>query len=375
MKSKILLLLLILLFTPYIGSAYYVCHPCCSRFQLPGWWFSADYLLLWRKKRFYPPLVTTNPTNQPLLSDPTTRILFGDEEVGGAPRSGVRFDLGFWMSGCLGFGGGFMGLKKEEVDFEIRGNSGGDPIIGIPFFNTNTGMQDVQLISFPPGLIINGSVDIKTGNHLWGYDLYARYRFLASCCFKFDLIAGYLFSRIDDDLDMESSRTIPLGPIVIKVEDHFNTTNDFYAGLVGIMAEWRSCNWAITFAGKVGFGNMVKKTHIHGLTRTTVGGMTTETAAGIFAQPSNSGEHSINKFEVVPSISTKLQLRLIDHLWVTAGYTYMFWPAVALAGEQVNVNINPNQIDPVIGTPAPIFEERLRSFWAHGFTAGIHICY
>ena len=122
---------------------------------------------------------------------------------------------------------------------------------------------------------------------------------------------------------------------------------------------------------------MLKKVSIEGHTRTTsFAGATTTTDVGLLAQPSNRGNHFNNKFEVIPQINANLQLRLIGHLWLTAGYTYMFWPAVALAGGQINLNINPTQLDPVpVGPPSPPFEQIDRTFWAHGLTAGFYIFY
>src|ERR1700722_21008191 len=135
MKFKFLLVLLLI---PQFCSAYYVSVPCCSRFQLPGWWGSAEYIFWWRKERFYPPLATTNPSVPPILTAPGTSVLFGDEAVGGTPKSGGRGDFGFWLTRCVGFGTSFYALGKEEVNFGMGGSSAGIPILGQPFFNTST---------------------------------------------------------------------------------------------------------------------------------------------------------------------------------------------------------------------------------------------
>lgn len=378
MRTKLFLLLCLI-----PASLFAKCHKTsCSRFQLPGWWGSADYLLLWRRERYYPPLVTTNPTALPVLSDSNTSILFGDKYVGGNPKSGGRVDIGFWMTKCLGFGTSWFALSKESVDYHIEGNALGEPIFGRPFFNTSTGADSVDPISYGPDNLVYGRVDVDTTNHLWGYDFYARYRFLCSKRFKFDFLGGFLYSRIDDDLDImtKTDDTGLIPPSVIEVSDHFNCKNDYYAGLVGIMAEWRTGCWAICLSGKLGLGNMVKTVKISGMTKTTVldplGPTITVEDFGLLAQPSNRGNHSSNQFELIPQLSAKLQLKVLPHVWLSAGYTYMFWRAVVLAGEQVDLNVNLTQnLGPPVGPLAPLFNRKDTGFWVQGLTAGIYVLY
>jgi hypothetical protein len=376
MRTKLLigLLLLLLLQIPQKGFTYYVCHPCCcNTFALPGWWMRADYLLLWRKRRFLPPLVTTNPSMAPILGAPGTEILFGNENISRSPQSGGIFDIGVWMTKCLGFGTGFLLVGNEDVNFNASSPTG-TPILGRPFFNTSTGLEDVSVIAFPL-VNLNGLIKIKNKNRVWEYDLYARFRFLDLCRFKFDLLGGFLTTGIDDYLDIRTNTSL-FGLVPQMVEDRFHCTNHYYAGLIGLRSEWRSCNWGVSFVGKVGLGNMVRNVDIHGKTTTTTAGVTTVTHAGLLAQPSNSGRHGTGQFEAVSILEVNVQLRLIEHFWVTLGYTYMFWPSVVLAGDQVDLDVNPTQVPgPVVGPLAPIFDQVNRSFWAQGLTAGISICY
>jgi hypothetical protein len=371
MKLRLLLLVLLI---PQLAFAYYARRPCCSRLQPCGWWGSADYLLIWRKQRFFPPLVTTNPTLPPALDAPGTRILFGDEFVGGAPKSGFRGDLGIWVSRCLA--GGISGYKlgKDQVKFSLDGSPEGLPIFGQPFFNTSSGTQDVNLLSFP-ALQLNGHIDLQANNRIWGVDLYARYRFLNAFCLKFDLLGGFLYSALLDDLTVNTATTSPVGPVVTVVNDSFAAQNKFYGGLVGAIAEFRSCSWAVNVIAKVGLGSMQRRVEIDGFTSF---GMPPDIMlgtldSGFLAQPSNSGIFKKCKFDVLPQISANLQLKIWSHIWASVGYTYMFWPSVALAGEQVDLNINPEQ--PIVGPATPVFPDKLTSFWAHGLTAGLYFCY
>jgi len=374
MKHKFLLLFLLI---PQLVSAYYVNHPCCDILQPCGWWGSAEYMYAWRKHRFFPALVTTNPTAPPILGDPGTTVLFGDEFVGGNAKSSFRADFGVWISRCIGAGISGYSITQEEIKFSLDGGPTGTPIFGQPFFNTLTGVQSVNLLSFP-GAQINGHIDIEANNRIWSFDLYARYRFLGSCCFKFDLLAGFLYNSLTDNLVVNTFTSGIIPPLNASVSDNFSVKNQFYSGLIGFVAEWRSCSWAVNVIGKVGLGNMHRHVEISGFTAAGLAGTSTiigSVNSGFLAQPSNIGTHTHTQFEAVSQISTNIQLKIWPHIWATLGYTYIFWPSVDLAGNQIDLNINPTQIIGLIGAPAPLFHENPTSFWAQGVTAGLYFCY
>lgn len=373
MKFRLLLLFFLL---PQFCFGYYVHRPCCFKLQACGWWGSAEYLYLWRKARFFPPLVTTNPTAAPVLSDPDTTILFGNESIGGRPKSGARGDFGIWFTRCLGFGVGGFVLAQEKKGFHLQGNEFGDPIFGQPFFNTATGLQDVHLLSFPL-LQHNGSIEIETKNRLWGFDFYARRRMVACGHFSFDLLGGFLYNTIQDNLEVISQTTAPLFLRTDRITDSFSCSNTYYAGFVGALGDLRKGKLAVQVRGNVGFGNMCKQTHISGTTITqTLPGPRITVNSGLLAQPSNIGEHKKTTFAISPQVTASLQFRMYPHIWLTAGYTYMYWQSVALSGEQVNLDINPTQVPgPIVGEPSPFFHERLTSFWVQGLNAGLYFCY
>lgn len=353
------------------GAVHALLPNYCNILQLPGWWGSGDYMLVWRKKRFYPPLVTSNTLGFfPQIGNPGTTILFGDEYVGDSPLSGGRGDFGIWLSCVVGFGGTYFSLGRESVDYDIgtKTEGTGEPIIGRPFFDPITATQSADLISFP-ALNPNGFVSANTTNNVWGGDLYVRYRMLASECFKLDFLGGFRFTRLDDDLDIDSQTTTALLER-FTVFDHFGTRNDFYSGLIGFYTELRSQCWGLVAYGKVGLGNMVKKTHIYGQTTSLISGTTTVTNHGLLTQSSNIRNYSINQFEVVPEINAQVQLRVWPHLWFTLGYQYIFWPRVLLAGNQVDLDIDLTQT-----ISSPTFPAKNVSFWAQSLTVGFSFLY
>lgn len=376
MKFKILILLLLI---PQIASAYYVRYPCCYPLQACSWWGNADYMLLWRKNRFYPPLVTTNPSAPPILGEPGTTVLFGGGPLRSPPKNAFGGDLGIWISRCIALGFSAYVITEFEKSFVLNGNAAGFPIFGQPFFNTFTGAEDVNLLSFGTAtlpVLVNGHIDIETNNRNWGFDLFGGYKFLNLCSLKFNLLAGFLYNYINDNITVNSSTT--LGTITARVGDKITAENRFYGGMVGFLADWKSCSWGIHVVGKVGLGNMQRLVKLHGLTTTvdTSTGIMTTVDSGFLVQPSNTGTFVHWKFDTISQISASLQLKIWKHMWATVGYTGIYWQNVDLAGEQINLNINPEQTAmPPVGTPSPIFKEKPTNFWEQGLSAGVYFCY
>ncbi|MCH9625343.1 MAG: hypothetical protein S4CHLAM123_05140 [Chlamydiales bacterium] len=394
MKYKLLLLLLLV---PQFSFA--ACSPFrCSRFQLPGWWGSAEYLLMWRKERFYPPLLTTNSNplvESPILGDPDTRILFGDETLGSSPSSGWGINGGLWLTPCFGLGGTLLFPGDEKNDFDITGNSEGNPIFGRPFFNTALNVNEASRLSDSVEIIVDGEnvinidgfFEANITNRVFIGDFYGRFRSLSSCNFNLDFLFGFMYSNIDDRLEINDSTTVFNIDIMMAVDidqtrDFFDCKNEYCAALFGFCSEFRKDCFAASVTAKVGVGNMDRRTNIEGSLiatdlRTDPATVVVETH-GLLAQPSNIGKRSSQKFEVVPQIQGEIKWRVLPHAWLSAGYLGMYWPDIALAGRLVDLNVNPTQnpeFGPLTGPLAPLFDLNAKSFWMHGFTAGIYILY
>lgn len=368
------LLLLLFLVIPQFGHA--ILPNYCHRFQLPGWWGSGEYLLVWRKERFYPPLVTTSPLGTDIDSSgvlglPTTTILFGDEHVGNSPQSGGRFDAGFWLTPCLGFGATWTVFGKEHFRFSREASDPGIPILAVPFFDTANLVESSVVIShLDEG---PGSVQVDTDNNIWAADIYTRWRFWNVYCWRIDLIGGFRYIRINDSLNMTTSTIIDFALhdlLEFETFDSFSAENTFYSGLVGIMGEYRWGKWAFLLSGRFGIGNMVKKVNIQGQIVGIDAFGEIVIPEGIFAQETNIGNHSDNSFEVVSEAEAKVGYYVWPNLMVTAGYHFMYWPKVFLAGEQIDRNLNFEDVP-----PGPQFPGRDSNFWTQSLTVGIYFLY
>ncbi|MFZ0565158.1 MAG: BBP7 family outer membrane beta-barrel protein [Chlamydiales bacterium] len=350
---KFLFLVLIL-----VPGVMFARLPCC-RYRLAGWWAEADYLLLWRKGRFYPPLVTTSLIGTPeaqagVLGDPNTFILFGNTTYRESPVSGIRVDAGLWLTRCLGFGTTYISGGNEQIKFRDESGPDGIPILARPF--VNMGVQERLLVSYPsPGLPLVGDVRVDTGNRFWVSDCYARYRLSRRGCTYLDLLGGFMYSEVEDDLDISSNSSAIIQEFR---SDHFKAENNFYGALIGALFEYRKRCYAIQIIGKAGIGSMAEKVEISGMTE--IDGFVFE--RGLLATPAIIGDHSSHDFQIVPELLANFRFRIYPQLWWTLGYMFIMWPRLALAGDQVSLN-----------TSESTFEMRKTYFWAQGFTTGLYV--
>ncbi len=275
-------LLLLLLLLPELGFG--ALPNYCSRFQLPGWWGSGEYLLVWRRPQW---------------------DLQHENEVGDNPNSGGRIDGGLWLTPSIGGGGTGFVFGEQRTTY------------------------------YHPGDMDSLPGQVETTNWVWGGDAYVRYRMLGSCCVKFDLLGGFRFIQLEDQLRR---------PMETEETHRYETVNNYYSGLIGFVGELRSQCWAAFVTGKVGLGNMVEHVSINGPASIT-----------------NRGKHGHTNFEVLPEINAQLQLRLWPNFWVTAGYQYIFWPRILLSRDQVSSDSD--------------FTPRERSYWTQAFTTGIYFLY
>lgn len=343
--------------------------------MLPGWWGGMDYALFWRKERYYPALVTTSVAgteqdNAGVLGLSTTSILFGDDRVGHSPVSGLHADIGVWMTRTIGFGTSVFSTGNEKKGFTVSSNSSGSPILARPFFNVVSAAQDAELLSFPT-VSGNGGVDIQTANRAWGIDLFARYRRPGTRHMEFDLLAGGMFTQLFDNFDLSSRTTV--SSVQTLRTDMFHCRNNYYAGLVGFDIQWFGQSIVLNVVGKVGLGNMIETVKIEGNTRT--GGNTFN--GGLLALPTNIGPHTRRTFETVSMLNARARYQLCRGIFASVGYDLIYWPKVALAGEQMDLNVNTSQQNggTLSGASAPLFSLHNKDFWAQGATAGLYFIY
>jgi len=333
-------------------------------------WASVEYLLWWRRGQNFPALATTSPAgiaqgDAGVLPDAT--VLFDNETIGEEARPGGRVSIGSWLNDCrtCGVEGRFFALGEERISFAA--DSAEFPILARPFRDPVAMTQEATLLAFP-GFTGPGNVNITSNSNVLGGDFLYRCQVAQSMSTKMDFLVGYQFSRIDEDLNINSLTAainvpgIDAGTTFTSSEQFF-ARNEFHAAQIGLAAAYVSCNWQVDLLAKLAFGNMREVVTIDGQTTivTPGPGMTTNTTPGPLAGTANSGRHINDEFAVAPELGVNCRYSITECLDLSFGYSFIYWSSVAQAG---------NQIDSMLNDPPGAFSLNSGSYWVHGLNAG-----
>jgi hypothetical protein len=362
------------------GNCGWIDDGCCDETCcFPQTTARLEYLMWWGRGQNIPALVTTSPNGTPqneagVLGFPNTTTLFGNQGIQQNLRSGFRITINHELENGDRIGGRFWGLEQARTNFSRA--STGDPILGIPFFNTQLPGEDAQLVAFP-GVTTDGSVNVRTGNEILGADAWLRRCISRDACFQMDWLAGYQFVRMNDSLFMNSTQTditggaAPAGT-VISVADNFRTSNEFHGGTLGLVVDNRYGALQLDLLAKVAIGNMHETVNISGsntVTQPGIGPVTT--AGGLFAQGTNSGIRSRNRLAFIPEINCNLGYRVNDQWSFTIGYSFLYLSDVVVAGGQIDRTINLSQNPgPIVGPVRPAPLQNSTDYWVQGLSLG-----
>ena len=140
---------------------------------------------------------------------------------------------------------------------------------------------------------------------------------------------------------------------------------------------------------KVALGDVNEQVRVNGVTLTNlVAGPGTPLLTypgGLFAQPSNIGTHSRDRFAVLPQADVNVGYQVFSCARVSVGYSFLYLSNVARPGNEINRALNVTRIpfnnDPAgsalvpAGPAQPAFNARDSSFWAQGLTFGLEVRY
>ncbi len=373
----------------------HLCCPeecCCVCGPRGRFWLRAEYLLWWTKGDDLPPLVTTSPAGTPpgergVLGAPGTTVLL-DGNLDDDVRSGGRFSIGYWLDDCqtLGLYGDYFFLGDGDETF-IFSSPTGDPILARPFFDATTGLADSQIL--PGDIIVDTDSDLQGA----GAGLLCNLRCCEGCCQtdcwkqrdcrRLDLIAGYRFLRLDENLGIREQLTVvdpgsgvPVGT-TFDLNDSFDAENTFHGGELGLVSRRYYRRWSLDLLGKVALGNTRQVVTIDGSTVTTVpGGSPTPGQGGLLALPSNIGRYERDEFSFVPEVGVTLGYFLRPRWRATVGYSFLYWADVARPGDQIDLVIDPAQLPPPTGPGTrPAFTFNDTDFWAQGINFGVDVTF
>ena len=347
-------------------------------------WGSAEVLMWWMKGSKLPAIVGTSPTNPltprldaSVVGTPGYTTLYGDERAGREIQAGGRITLGTWLDAThnAGIGMRFFALDGSSEHFDR--NTDGSTIIGRPFYNVQLGREDALLIGYPNEN--SGNIRVHFTNSLIGNDAYFRVMLERSRLRRLDLISGYQFLRMDDDLRISSSTDIiDVNSLAfgarINVFDRFRATNEFHGAMMGLQGTMGRGNWSLTGLGKLGIGNNHQQVIIQGARDISFPpGPATPSNGGLFAQPSNIGTHVRDRLCFIPEMTANLAYHVTPTFSVHVGYNLIWISDVVLSGDQIDRRVNLSQVPgPVVGPNLPAFQFRSTEYWVQGINLGLN---
>jgi hypothetical protein len=355
----------------------------------PRFYGRAEYLLWWLKEARVPPLVTTGPPDPSgqsgVLGRPGTVLLFGGSEVGGDVRSGGRLTLGYWCDDArtMGVEGSFFLLGQRS--FRFAANSLEFPVLARPFFSLNAMAESAQ-VATAPGLAA-GSVAVEGPSRLWGAEADFRYNLCCGCLGRLDLLAGFRYLELDEQLHVTESLLGLAGAGAfagsrIQVSDRFDTRNQFYGPQAGLDYELTYGRWSLDVRGKLALGNTHQVVNIAGeqvIVAPT--GAITVANGGLLALATNSGHFTRDRFAVLPEVGLTLGCQVTDWCRLSVGYNFLYLSSVVRPGDQIDRVLDVTQIPnfPVAARPTgalrPAAPVRDTDFWAQGINLGVEFRY
>ena len=395
--------------TPYYTTPDTSYAVSCCRGSRGRFYGSAEYLLWWFDGMHTPPLVTGSPAGTPqaqagVLGQPNTQILFGNGEILGGSRDGLRLSAGWWFNDYqdIAIEGDIFFFKTESVGFRATG-VGGSPILARPFFNMvpidGVGdvlppAEDAELVSFPG--VVDGTVSVDTRSEFNGAGLRLR---AAVCCkeigggcntcnacgpavgpssvSRIDVIGGYRYLSLDERILIREDLTslITASPGTFDIYDRFDTSNEFHGFDLGFIWEWESAKWSFELLSKVAIGNTDQRVNVRGQTTVANNGAAFTEEGGLLALRSNIGSYQRDVFTMVPELGVTLGYKITPRLRATAGYTLLYWSRVARPGDHIDLDVNPNLlppvVEPVVGPERPRFQWNDTALLAHGLNLGL----
>ncbi|MFM8930362.1 MAG: BBP7 family outer membrane beta-barrel protein [Gemmataceae bacterium] len=329
-----------------------------------GWGISGQSL---------PALVTGSPAGTRrdeagVLGAPGTRILYGDDTIGGGMQAGLRVYSGIFLNQA----------KTWAVDGSFYTLYGGDtaylspdgPIVSRPFRDPGTGEANAALVTYPG--VMEGNVSVETCQLFYGLDVNFRRNLFSSEASRIDLIAGYRNMGFNEGLGVYEFITRPDGSIGYYIGDAFNTTNFFNGGQLGLGLTHRQGRWMVDAKVLLGLGGTSSQVQIDGGTTYLYGGGAYYTKpGGMLAQRTNMGEYEKQTLSFVPEVGLRLGYQVTRHITVTAGYTFIYWTGVARPGSQIDSTLSLDP-DKSLGRPS-LPGVQTSDIWIQGVSAGLEL--
>jgi len=332
---------------------------------MPSSWYRAELLLWWPKGQPVPPLVVAGRDAIPRLGAPAVSPLIGGSSQPSPDTAGGRFVVGWALSDTREFGVEFAYLflgTHTQTASAWKPRDGRAQYLGHPFFNADSGAEDVVLIADPNSV---GGVSVSTSGRVTGWEANLVRSLYDGPTVRLNGLAGYRYFMVNEGLRVESRSFGLNGVPGFAVADQFDAHNRFHGGQLGLRADVERGSFFAEVDAKIGFGRTVEVVRVSGVTAFDGGPVV---PVGVYGQPSNSGRTSRAAFAVLPEAGLRMGWRLGEKSRVYVGYTLLYLSDAVRPGDQLD-----RVLAPSTGTfgdrPAPLFVQN--DFWVQGLSLGL----
>ena len=361
-----------------VGSLDASCPKCQASDQFYG---GFEATIWWLKGVRLPVLATSDNQLASVppgsLTSSNTIVLIGGNNPSTQEHLGGQFLIGMWLEPekIWGIEASYFFLAQRSHDASANSPGGGfgTPTVFRPFFDVGAGMENALFVAGPG---VAGGVNVNVLQRLQGADENVRFSLCRTPNLSVDLLAGFRFLALDENLDIDSASIDPLGvfPTMLSAES-FSTRNRFYGGQLGTEAKYTVGPWSFDVLAKVALGAMDQTANVNGTGAAIDPATGTVLASGpatLFAQTTNIGKYTRDQFCVVPQLDMTAGYDITSNLTFTIGYSLLYASAVARPGEAIDRNTTV----PTIGAPpasatSPGFNLRGTDFWAQGIRLGL----
>jgi hypothetical protein len=324
------------------------------------------------------------------IGQPGTRVVFGNTNQSFQNFSGGKLTLGAWLDCEQRFGieaGGFL-LEKRTSTFTRISDGAGNPPTYIPFNETDPAFPGPNAATLADPVIGRvGSVSITQSLQLWGTEFNGLFCLYRKPGLEVNGLVGFRYMDLRETLALNAATTdVALGTTT-TFSDSFNTRNQFYGVNLGLRGSLQYDRLSVDVTGKVALGSTHEVVDIQGRSAQAgdpaVGAIPGTYPGGLFAQPSNIGRYSSNRFSVVPAVELKVGYQITPAIKAFVGYDYLYWNQVVRPGNQIDRNVNTSQSSVFTGVPGGTFAGPAQpaaiinrsDFWAQGVTFGVEFRY
>lgn len=371
------------------ASLTFIALLCSVEVHAEDFWVNAEYLN-WKiqdAKKVIPLVVEGTPVLDltPILDNPGSEVVLGDQHMDSKWRSGGRFTLGFICGDMcqVGVEASYFFLGRSSTEKKVFSDGAIDsPFLSIPFIDSNTGLESSFAIARPGSF--NGAANLKVSNSMQGAELYSLTHLPYLRGWSMNVFGGFRYLNFNEKLQF-NTESLFINPDlndVYSTSDRFNVDNNFYGGSLGATAIYSCQHLIFSVKAKIGAGAIYQTTKVHGRFDTNnYTGFTTVQVfdGGYFALPSNSGTKRRPKFSVIPEVEVNFGYEIIENLALNVGYNFLYVTNVLRASRQLDRHINPTGSPLYEETPTPIKigasrpKRHMRSsnLWVQGVNAGI----